>query len=67
MRRLAAQEGISFAETIRRCVDRALGEESIDRATGYQRAARVVGAFVDPAPDACPAREHDRALDEALR
>jgi hypothetical protein len=68
-RRLRAQArelGVSLAEVIRRHVERGLADETANRASLYDRAARVVGRFTDRrgAPDV--AIQHDRYLDEAF-
>ncbi len=66
LRAQARERGVSFAETIRRFVDRGLAEEAASRARLYQQAARVVGRFPDRRGARDLAREHDRYLDEAL-
>jgi hypothetical protein len=67
-RRLRAQardRGLSLAEVIRRCVDRAL-DEVPNRALLYDRAARVVGRFRDRRGARDISSKHDRYLDESF-
>ena len=64
LRHLAREKGISLAEMIRRCVERALEEEGTDRAALYARAVRVVGRFPDRHGAADLAREHDRYFED---
>jgi hypothetical protein len=64
LREIARRDGISLAEAIRRCVDRALAETSSDPGALYARAARLVGAFRDRDGATDVAEEHDRYLDE---
>jgi hypothetical protein len=68
-RRLRAQardHGLSLAEVIRRCVDKALSEEMPDRAALYDRAARVVGRFRDSRGARDVSSQHDRYLEESF-
>ena len=51
---------------IRRCVDKGLADEGTDRATLYERAARVVGRFPDRRGTRDVSGNHDRYLDEAF-
>jgi hypothetical protein len=66
LKRVASREGISLAEAVRRCVDRALSEGSGRQEDAFRRAAALVGAFADRggAPDV--AELHDRYLGEAV-
>ncbi|QQR72883.1 MAG: CopG family transcriptional regulator [Holophagales bacterium] len=66
LKRVASREGISLAEAVRRCVDRALSEGSSRQEDAFRRAAALVGAFADRggAPDV--AESHDRYLGEAV-
>ncbi|MCK5798701.1 MAG: ribbon-helix-helix protein, CopG family [Deltaproteobacteria bacterium] len=57
-------EGISAAEMIRRCVDRALPELRGRRAERYARAMRVIGGFSAGRDNM--AEEHDAYLDGAF-
>jgi len=67
VRSLARQEGISMAEFIRRCVDRALERDEPDREVLYERAAGAVGRFEDREKADDVAEEHDRYLEDAYR
>ncbi len=66
LRRVANDQGVSLAEFIRRCIDRALAEEApgIDRA--YARASALIGTLMldDGAEDL--AENHDRHLAETF-
>ncbi len=66
LRELARREGISLAEAVRRCVERALAESAEDRAALYARAAEVVGSLERPEAPFDLAENHDRYLDEAF-
>ena len=66
LRAQARQRGISLAELIRRCVDKALTNEMADRSALWDRAARLVGRFPDRRGAKDLARNHDRHLDEAF-
>lgn len=57
-------EGVSFAEMVRRCVERALPELRSGRAQRYGRARGAIGAFRAGRDDL--AEEHDAHLDEAF-
>jgi hypothetical protein len=65
LKALAAEEGVSVAELLRRGADHVIrtggGEAPESR---RQRALAAVGRFRDDRADT--AREHDRALDEAF-
>ena len=67
VRSLAREEGISMAEFIRRCVDRALEQHAPDREALYERAAGAVGRFKDREKADDVAEEHDRYLEDAFR
>ncbi|WP_025322308.1 ribbon-helix-helix protein, CopG family [Deferrisoma camini] len=66
LRELARREGISLAEAIRRCVQRALAEKTEDRAALYARAAELVGSLERPEGPQDLAENHDRYLEEAF-
>ena len=66
LRAQARQHGISLAELIRRCVDKALTDEMADRTSLWDRATRLVGRFPDRRGAKDLARNHDRYLDEAF-
>jgi len=66
IRALAKREGISMAEAIRRCVERALDAERADVSDLYERAAKLAGSFDDPEGAADVSAEHDRYLDDAF-
>jgi len=64
LKALAAREGTSVAELIRRAVDRALeSEELVDPEEIKKRALSAIGRFSDTATDV--AINHDRYLAEA--
>ena len=67
VRRFAEREGISMAEAIRRCIDKALSNrEWDDIAAKYRAAAVLAGSFksLDGATDL--SLNHDVYLDEAF-
>jgi hypothetical protein len=64
IREAARIEGVSMAEMIRRCVDRALPEIRGDRALRYERAATAIGRFEAGRDDL--AESHDAHLAEAF-
>jgi len=69
-RRLRAQaraRGVSLAEMIRQCVERALAEEAPNRRALYDRAARLVGRFPDRRGARDLSTRHDSYLDEAFK
>ncbi|HUT76251.1 MAG TPA: CopG family transcriptional regulator [Polyangia bacterium] len=67
IRRFARREGISLAEAVRRCIDKALASESETGAEERYRAAlALVGSLRDPAGARDVASNHDAYLDEAL-
>ncbi len=67
LRARAREQGVSLAEMVRRCVDKGLTEEADqDREALYDRAARLVGRFVDRKGARDIAARHDRYLDEAF-
>ena len=66
LRKIAREEGISLAEVVRRCVDRALETDRLDRDALYARAAGIVGRYPDREAAVDVAEEHDRYLDEAF-
>jgi hypothetical protein len=68
VRRLRAQareHGVSLAEMIRRCVDKALAEEAAKRIALYDRAARLIGRFPDHRGARDVSTRHGGYLDEA--
>jgi hypothetical protein len=66
LRREAREQGVSLAEMVRRCVDRSLNAQKVDRARLYARAAALVGRFGDRKGARDLARAHDRYLDKAF-
>jgi hypothetical protein len=60
LRRLAADQGTSVAELVRRAVDRLLASSAGGRAGARRRAVAVVGRFASGRSDV--AEEHDRYL-----
>lgn len=63
LRSLAAEEGVSIAELLRRGADLVLERAPFEtREERKRRAMAVVGRFADEAPNV--AREHDSYLDE---
>jgi len=64
LKEAARLEGVSMAEMVRRCVDRALPELTRDRSERYAEALSVVGTFRSEQDDL--ATDHDRYLDEAF-
>ena len=66
LRAQARERGLSLAEVIRRYVEKGLSEETSDRASRYDRAARVVGQFRDRRGAGDIAVNHDRYLNEAF-
>lgn len=66
LRRVAAEQGISVAEVVRRCIDRALDREVVSRRGRYERAARHVGAFRDRGGARRVSEEHDTYLEDAF-
>jgi hypothetical protein len=67
LRRVAAEEGVSVAAVVRRCVDLALEERRPGRAELYRRATALAGAFRDRDGATDLAAEHDRYLEDAFR
>lgn len=63
LRRIAEREGVSLAEVIRRCVDRALGDEEARRAERFKLALAWAGGARG---DKDLSRRHDAYLSEAL-
>jgi hypothetical protein len=67
VKRIAARDGVSMAEVIRRCVDAALAaEEGEGIGARYAQAAGLVGAFSSADGAADVAARHDEYLDEAF-
>jgi hypothetical protein len=64
IKRIAHEEGVSLAEIIRRFVDSALARPQGERATLYERAAGLIGAFRAAERDL--STKHDRHLEEAF-
>ena len=62
LRRLAAEQGVSLAEMVRRAVNRYLESRHGARGRARQRALSVVGRFASGCGDV--AVEHDRYLAE---
>ncbi len=67
LRAAARERGVSLAEIIRRCVEKALVEEAPTRSALYDRAVRVVGRFHDRRGARDLSRRHDRYLDDAFK
>jgi len=65
LRAQARQQGVSLAEMIRRCVDKALAEEVPNRIALYDRAAGLVGRFSGRPGSRHISTRHDGYLDEA--
>jgi hypothetical protein len=66
LRRLAGREGISFAEAVRRCIDKVMSEEGdVDLQAAYSRAASIIGAFSDKDAADDLSVNHDAYLDGA--
>jgi hypothetical protein len=66
LRAHARLRGISVAELIRRCVEKALVDEDADRAALYERAAAIIGRFPDKRGAQDLSRRHDKYLAEAF-
>jgi hypothetical protein len=66
LRRIARERGVSLAELVRRCIDRAIGEEATDRASLYARAWQVVGSFHDREGATDVSERHDDYLEDAF-
>ncbi|MGH9411643.1 MAG: ribbon-helix-helix protein, CopG family [Vicinamibacterales bacterium] len=62
----ARDQGISLAALIRRYVETGLSEETSDRETSYDRAARVVGRYRDKRGARDVSSRHDAYLDDAF-
>lgn len=66
VRRAAHEEGVSMAEIIRRCIDRALDEEEASRRRSYLRVQEIVGAYGDIEGRDDVSERHDAYLDSAF-
>jgi hypothetical protein len=66
LRAAARRDGVSFAEAIRRLVDRGLAKAGTDLAQRYERGAKVVGKFRDRRGERDVATKHDARLDQAF-
>ncbi len=66
LRREAAKRGVSLAEVVRVCIDRAFAQDAPDRRQLYARAARLIGAFEDREQATDLSAAHDRYLEEAF-
>lgn len=65
LRELAADEGVSMAEVVRRGIEEVLRERRLpSQSDTRRRALAVVGRFRSGQPDL--AREHDREISEAF-
>jgi hypothetical protein len=64
LKRAAADQGVSMAEIIRRCIDRGLADELAGRDSAYDRARALVGAFEDRRGASDVSAHHDRYLTE---
>ena len=66
LKRAAAEQGVSMAEVIRRCIDRGVSEELPDRAAAYRRASALIGAFEDRRGACDVSTGHDDYLAEPV-
>lgn len=66
LRKVAARDGVSIAEVIRRCIDRGIGDRLGDSDAAYEAALRCVGSFRDRDEASDVAAEHDRYLEDAF-
>jgi hypothetical protein len=66
LRRAAREQGVSVAEIVRRCVDRAIDDEILGRRNDYARAARLVGAFQDREGASDVSARHDDYLEQGI-
>ena len=66
LKRLAAREGVSVAEAVRRLIDTSAGDGETALTARYERAAALVGAFRDRDGATDVASEHDRYLAEVF-
>ena len=66
LRRAARGQGVSLAEIVRRCIDRAIEQEIPGRRDDYARAARLVGAFQDREGARDVSAQHDAYLERAM-
>lgn len=66
LRRAARAQGVSLAEIVRRCIDRAIEQEIPGRRDDYARAARLVGAFQDREGARDVSAQHDAYLERAM-
>ena len=66
LRRAARAQGVSVAEIVRRCIDRAIDQEIPGRRSDYDRASRLVGAFEDREGAGDVSARHDAYLERAV-
>ena len=66
LRRAARAQGVSLAEIVRRCIDRAIEQEIPGRRDDYARASRLVGAFQDREGARDVSAQHDAHLERAM-
>jgi hypothetical protein len=66
LRRAAREHGVSVAEIVRRCIDRAIDEEIPGRRNDYARAARLVGAFQDREGARDVSARHEDYLEQGI-
>ncbi len=66
LRKVAARDGVSMAEVIRRCIDRGIADRLNESDDAYEAAARCVGSFKDRDEARDVATEHDRYLEDAF-
>jgi hypothetical protein len=66
LRRAAREQGVSVAEIVRRCIDRAIDDEIPGRRNDYARAARLVGAFEDHEGARDVSARHDDYLEQGI-
>ena len=66
IRRIAAQQNISVAEVIRRCIDQELNRAP-SLADKYEHARNIIGIARDRYGKIDVAKNHDRYLEDAFR
>ena len=64
LKRAAAEQGLSMAEVIRRCIDRGVADELPDREATWRRAVELIGAFEDRGGARDVSARHDAYLAE---
>lgn len=66
LRRIAADEGVSMAEIVRRALENALAQRDRSLEDRYRAAADLVGRFRDREDAADLSSNHDRYLEDAF-